>query len=297
MSCFYCHREGLEGGGRRMEAWEIGRIAEVACGLGMGKVKLTGGEPLLRQDLEEIVREVSSSSEEVSMVTNGIGLKERASGLAEAGLKRVNVSLDTLDPEKYAKLTGVRALDGVLDGIRAALDAGLHPVKLNMLLLRGINEEEVEGMVEFARRMDLKLQLLELIRLPTDPPEIYERFHVDLSGIEERLKERGREVRVRKELHARRVYEVDGVEVEVVRPMHNSEFCLHCTRLRLTHDGYLKPCLMRNDNLVDVLSPLREGKEDGVREAFELAVRRRRPYFGMVKQGFIIFRGMGGEGR
>lgn len=277
LRCFYCHREGLEGSGRRMEAREIGKIVEVASELGMKRVKLTGGEPLLRPDLEEVVREVSCHTEEVSMVTNGVWLAERAGGLAGAGLGRVNVSLDTLDPEKYARLTGVRALDRVLRGIEAALDAGLSPVKLNMLLLRGINEGEVDGMMEFARERGLKLQLLELIRLPGDPPGVYESFHLDPSEVEGKLREKGREVRVRRELHARRVYEVGGVEVEVVKPMHNSEFCLHCTRLRLTHDGYLKPCLMRNDNLVDVLSPLREGK--GVREAFELAVRGREPYF------------------
>ncbi len=282
LRCFYCHREGREGGGRRMSAEEIGRVVEVASSLGMGKVKLTGGEPLMRPDLEEVVREVSAHAEEVSMVTNGVGLAERAEGLAGAGLRRVNVSLDTLDPQKYARLTGVGALDKALRGIEAAVDAGLTPVKLNMLLLRGVNEEEVEGMMGFARERGLKLQLLELIRLPGDPPRIYESFHLDPSEVERRLRERGREVRVRKELHARRVYEVDGVEVEVVRPMHNSEFCLHCTRLRLTHDGYLKPCLMRNDGLVDVLSPLRGGREEGVRRAFELAVERREPYFGRV---------------
>jgi cyclic pyranopterin phosphate synthase len=279
LRCFYCHREGMEGGGRRMGAEELGRVAEVASSLGMRRVKLTGGEPLLREDLEEVVREVAEHAEEVSLVTNGVGLEGRAGALAGAGLRRVNVSLDTLDPEKYARLTGVRALDRVVRGIEAALDAGLVPVKLNMLLLRGVNEEEVEGMVEFARERGAKLQLLELIRLPWDPPRIYEAFHLDLSGVEGWLRERGKEVGRRGEQNARRVYRVDGVEVEVVRPMHNSEFCLHCTRLRLTHDGYLKPCLMRRDNLVDLLTPLREGREEEVRRAFELAVERREPFF------------------
>jgi cyclic pyranopterin phosphate synthase len=278
LRCFYCHREGMEGGGRRMSAEELGRVAEVASSLGMGRVKLTGGEPLLREDLEEVVREVSEHAEEVSLVTNGVGLVGRAGALAEAGLRRVNVSLDTLDPEKYARLTGIRALDRVIGGIEAALDVGLVPVKLNMLLLRGVNEGEVERMVEFAGERGLKLQLLELIRLPWDPPRIYEVFHLDLSGVEGWLREKGREVG-RREQNARRVYRLDGAEVEVVRPMHNSEFCLYCSRLRLTHDGYLKPCLMRRDNLVDLLTPLREGREEEVKRAFELAVERREPFF------------------
>ena len=278
LRCFYCHREGMEGGGRRMEAEELGRAAEVASSLGMSRVKLTGGEPLLREDLEEVVREIAEHADEVSLVTNGLELEGRAGALAEAGLRRVNVSLDTLDPEKYARLTGARGLERVVRGIGAALDAGLEPVKLNMLVLRGVNEDEVGRMVEFARERGLKLQLLELIRLPWDPPWIYEAFHADLSGVEGWLRERAREV-VRREQNARRVYVLDGVEVEVVRPMHNSEFCLHCTRLRLTHDGYLKPCLMRRDNLVDLLTPLREGTEEEVRRAFELAVERREPFF------------------
>lgn len=280
LRCVYCHREGQDRGNRQMTAGEIGEIVRVGSEFGISKIKLTGGEPLMRDDLEEIVAAVTQPGiEEVSMVTNGVKLAERARGLARAGLKRVNVSLDTLDPRLYAKLTGVKALDRVLAGIEAALDAHLVPLKLNMLVLKGVNEREVGRMIEFTRRKGVMLQLLELIRLPDSPPWVYDHFHFDLRSLEQEFESVALEVRTRNEMQARRVYRLEGGEVEVVRPMHNSEFCAHCTRLRLTHDGYLKPCLMRNDNLVDVLSPLREGDGDGVREAFRRAVELREPYF------------------
>lgn len=279
LNCFYCHKEGCREGDREMTADEIGEIVRVGSEFGIKKVKLTGGEPLMRDDIVEIVSAVHRPSIiDVSMTTNGTKLAGKARGLAEAGLDRVNISLDTLDPQLYAKITGVPKLDRVLEGIDATLDAGLRPVKLNMLVLRGINEGEVERVMDYALNRGAILQILELLRTP-DTAEIYERFHANLEPFERKLRRRASNIRTRRLMQARKRYLLPEGEVEIVRPMHNSEFCAHCTRLRLTPDGYLKPCLMRNDNLVDVLSPLRAGDLEGVHKAFAGAVARREPYF------------------
>lgn len=262
-----------------MTADEIGEIVRIGSEFGIKKVKLTGGEPTMRDDIQDIVSAVDQPAiVDVSMTTNGTKLAGKAKKLAEAGLDRINISLDTLDPKVYAKITGAPMLDRVLKGIDAALSAGLYPVKLNMLLLRGINDGEVERVIDYAVSRGAILQILELLRMPNNGG-IYERFHVDLGPFERMLSERALDIKTRQWMQARKRYILPGGEVEIVRPMHNSEFCAHCTRLRLTPDGYLKPCIMRNDNLVDVLSPVRDGDQDGVRAAFIEANARREPFF------------------
>jgi len=279
--CIYCHREGQPPNFTvEMSAEEIERIVRVAASLGVWGVKLTGGEPLLRNDIIEIVQRISGISgiRDVSITTNGFFLAQYADQLKEAGLSRVNVSLDTLNPEKFKAITGVSAHENVVEGIIKAVKAGLNPVKVNMVLLKGINEDEVEDMINFARENNLILQIIELERANED--DFYAQYHVDLNHIEEKLRERATKIVVRR-MHHRRKYILDGdVEVEIVRPMHNSEFCLHCNRIRLTSDGKLKPCLFRNDNLVDLLGPMRNGAGDEqLKELFIKAVKARKPFF------------------
>ncbi len=282
LNCFYCHREGCLSGDQKMTADEIGEIVRVGSEFGIKNVNLTGGEPLMRDDIEDIVSAVAQPPiVDVSMTTNGTKLARKARGLAEAGLDRVNISLDTLDPLIYAKITGAPKLERVLEGIDAALDVGLHPVKLNMLVLRGINEGEVERVMEYSLDRGAILQILEFLRMP-DMAEIYERFHISLEPFERKLREQALDIKTRRLRQARKRYILPKGEVEIVRPMHNSEFCMHCTRLRLTPDGYLKPCLMRNDNLVDVLSHVRAGDISRGRSAFIEAMDRREPYFKKV---------------
>lgn len=280
LDCFYCHGEGCQEGDREMTSEEIGHLVRFGSELGIKKVKLTGGEPLVRDDIEEIVSAVAQPPiVDVSMTTNGTQLARKAEALGEAGLDRINVSLDSLDPQIYARIAGKSKLDRVLDGIDAALNADLWPVKLNMIILTGVNDDEVDRMIEYSLEKEVILQLIELLWTP-ETADIYERYHRGLDFIEQDLEKRASEVRTRWTMQARRKYVLDGGgEVEVVNPMHNSEFCNHCTRLRVTPDGYLKPCLMRNDNLVDFLTPLRSGDEDGVRKAFREAIARREPYY------------------
>lgn len=295
LNCFYCHSEGCPPGSHEMTASEIGKIVELATEFGVRKIKLTGGEPLLRKDIAEVVAAVAKPKiDDISMTTNGILLAGIADELASAGLNRINISLDTLDEVTYERITGKRLLREVLKGIDAALDAGLTPVKLNMVLLAGVNEHEVEWMIEFASERGVVLQLIELL----DGPGIdFTSYHSSLDDVERRLQARAIAVKTRRSMQARKKYilpmplashpcelhtpvksQTRG-EVEVVKPMHNSEFCMHCTRLRMTPDGRLKPCLMRNDNLVDALSYIRANDREGARAAFAEAIARREPYF------------------
>jgi cyclic pyranopterin phosphate synthase len=251
-----------------MGADEIAEILKVASKFDIRHVKFTGGEPLLRDDLIDIVASVPKNMES-SLTTNGTLLADRADELKKAGLMRVNVSLDSLDPATYQRITGSNRLDDVLAGITAALDAGLTPVKLNMVVLAGINESEVDDFLAFVRgNRNLILQLIELMHFNNC------QYHGDLTGLEDSLAGRSKTILTRR-MHHRKKYCLDGAEVEVVRPVHNTEFCAFCNRLRVTSDGKLKPCLLRTDNHIDI-----RGKRGAELESlFCEAVKRREPFF------------------
>ncbi|NIQ05014.1 MAG: GTP 3',8-cyclase MoaA, partial [Candidatus Korarchaeota archaeon] len=153
LECIYCHREGEIVSTNYMTAEEITTIGEIACQLGMNKVKLTGGEPLLREDLPQIVSVISRHAHEVSLTTNGVLLEKCAYPLFKAGLKRVNVSLPSPTPKNFRKITGRDYIQQVKDGIKAAVKNHLHPVKINMVLLKGINIDEVPEAIKFAQEV------------------------------------------------------------------------------------------------------------------------------------------------
>jgi len=268
LRCIYCHAEGEVNPKEQMSTDEIAELMRVGAQFGIRSVKFTGGEPMLRRDLVDIIRSVPPGVES-SMTTNGTLLAPKAAELKEAGLARVNVSLDTLRPERYRRITGKDCLEDALEGIDAAIHVGLTPVKINMVLLDGINEDEIDDFMAFVRgKRDLVLQVIELMEFNEC------RFHGDVDSVEQELNERATRV-VTRRMHHRKKYCLDGAEVEVVRPLHNTEFCAFCNRLRVTSDGNLKPCLLRTDNLVNIRG--KHGKE--LEDAFREAVSRRRPYF------------------
>ena len=268
LRCIYCHAEGERSPESELPLEDIREILRVAAKLGMRSVKFTGGEPLLREDILEIVGAVPGGLES-SMTTNGILLAGYARDLRDAGLSRINVSLDSLDPQCYRDITGHGRLREVLEGIEAAIDARLTPIKLNMVVLRGINEDEVDSFLGYVRgNRDLILQIIELMDLGSCTS------HAEINRLEKDLESRSKIILTRR-MHHRRKYCVDGAEVEVVRPRHNTEFCAFCNRLRVTSDGKLKPCLLRSDNLIDI-----RGKRGAELEAlFREAVRIREPYY------------------
>ena len=283
LHCSYCHREGEESNQREntveMTVDEIVRIVRVAVGLGISKVKLTGGEPLMRKDVVEIVKGIASlyGLKDLSMTTNGTLLASLANDLRASGLMRVNINLLTVKGEVYNKLTGGR-LEDVLGGVKAAVDVGFYPVKLNMLVLKDVNDDAVPEMMEFARVSETILQLIELepINISND---YYRTYHKPLDDYENMLRQRAVRVETRHRMQNRPIYHLPDSKVEVVHPIENTAFCTHCTKLRVTSDGKLKPCLMRNDNLVDILAYLRKGASDiELIELFKLANRKREPY-------------------
>jgi GTP 3',8-cyclase len=278
--CPYCHREGETNPSTLMTVDEIVHTVRIAISLGISRVKLTGGEPLLRKEIVKIVqgiRELDGLTD-LSMTTNGAYMKGLAKDLKKAGLSRVNISLPTLNPDVYNNIMGGNLQDAI-EGVKAAVETGMQPVKLNMLVLKNVNDDELDNMIKFAAQTGTILQLIELepINLSNN---YYERHHLSLDNIEQKLETLASETRVRKFMQKRRIYVLPEARVEVIRPIENTEFCANCTRIRVTSDGKLKPCLMRKDNLVDLLTPMRNGADDErLKETFIEAVKRREPYY------------------
>ncbi|WP_323172413.1 GTP 3',8-cyclase MoaA [Natrialba sp. PRR66] len=290
--CVYCHNEGL--GDTRgpmdpqddeMETDDVVRFLEVAAEFDVDAVKFTGGEPMLRQDLAEII-ERTPDGMEVSLTTNGTFLPDRADELVDAGLDRVNVSQDALDPEDFAAVTQSGAYERVLEGVEAALDAGLDPVKLNMVVFEQTAGYVPEMVDHVARNDGLQLQLIEYMPELTGRPE----WNIDIQRVHDWLAEQADEIEHR-EMHDRKRYwvshdeapESDRGMVEIVDPVENPTFCANCHRVRVTHEGYLKGCLNRNDDL----RSMGDMTKQEIRETFRETVANRVPYYGeyMVQNG------------
>ena len=293
--CVYCHNEGL--GDTRgpmapaddeMSTNDVVRFLEVAREFDVDAVKFTGGEPMLREDLEEIVRRTPEGMEP-SLTTNGTFLPDRADALADAGLERVNVSQDALSPEAFKQVTKSSAYDDVMAGVDAALEAGLDPVKLNMVVFERTAGYVPEMVDHVADNEGLQLQLIEYMPELAGRPE----WAVDIDRVHDWLADRADRIEHR-EMHDRRRYWVghdDGGRdngepadggatatgmVEIVDPVENPTFCANCHRVRVTHQGYLKGCLNRNDDL----RSMGEMTKPEIREAFRETVDNRVPYYG-----------------
>ena len=284
LACSHCHKEGQSPSPNEMSPGEIERLVGVGTSLGIRKVKITGGEPLLRDDIIDIVARISPMVSEVSITTNGSRLSGLASPLRRAGLRRVNVSLHTLDPKRYARLCGREDVTAVVAGIKSAIGSGMNPVKVNMVVFKDENVSEIQSMMEFCAGVGAVLQLIEF---ESDRENLndseFSRRYFSLKGVEMELAAKSVATSVN-ELHRRKRYVVPNggtpVTVEVVRPMHNTEFCSSCTRIRMSSDGRLKPCLLDRSGEVDVLSALREGSSDSeLRRLFLKAIANRKPYW------------------
>ena len=270
LKCIYCHREGeTRYINNEMSVETIANIVKASKRFGVNKVKFSGGEPLMRNDFENILKALPELKD-ISATTNGTSLAQRAYDLAGSGLNRINISLPSLRAEKYRKVTG-GDVSIVIDGINAAVASGLIPVKLNMVLMKGLNADEIPEMMDFVKKYDGKviLQLIELMNFQQTA-----QYQVNINEVEKFLEKRATDIEERS-MHRRRKYHIDGIEVELVRPIDNSHFCANCNRLRVTSDGKLKPCLLRNDNLVDV-----NNKEPGeIAELMKFAMEKREPFY------------------
>ena len=235
----------------KLSAAEIeGLIRYLTETRGLRKVRVTGGEPTCRVELGDIMRRVAAvpGVRELVMTTNGLTLAERATELAEAGLQRVNVSLDALTPARFARLTGVDGVDRVVAGIDAALRSGLAPLRLNTVVMRGLNEEEVVPLARFAAERGVEIRYIEL--MPIAPASAHHRaWHVSTAQVMDTL--RGSVVawqaltRGRESAQRHRVTLDDGTAATMgfISSMSDT-FCARCDRLRVAADGTLYPCLM-----------------------------------------------------
>ena len=272
---------------------ELLTLVEAAVTAGISEVRLTGGEPLVRPDVVEIVAAIAAmegpeGSPEVSMTTNGLGLTKTAAALAEAGLARVNISLDTLRPERFHEITRRDRFDEVVAGMAAAHEAGMRPVKVNSVLQRGINDDEAVDLVRWAIEHGYELRFIE--QMPLDAQHTWERTEM-ITGEEILTSLRGAfdltELPGRGAAPAER-FLVDGgpgsvgVIASVTMP-----FCGSCDRLRLTADGQLRNCLFANGE-TDLRGPLRSGAtEEEIHALVHECLALKLPGHGINEPGFL----------
>jgi GTP 3',8-cyclase len=251
--CFYCLPHGeppIAPKDQMLSYEEIEYVCDIFVELGIEKIRLTGGEPMMRQDIEIIIAKLaalkSQGLHDLALTTNGYFLPDRAQGLKNAGLDRITISLDSLKRDVFKQMTGVDVLDRVLDGLKAAKTAGLQPIKINAVIVRGHNEDEVADFAAFAREHDVKMRFIEF--MPLDSGHEWSRDDV-VSGreIRERIEERFplEPVNVaRGSETASRFRFADKApgEIGIIAPV-TEAFCGACSRIRLTADGQIRTCL------------------------------------------------------
>ncbi len=262
--CFYCLPNGEPPLARKdtiLSFEEIVEVSEIFVSLGIEKIRLTGGEPLIRKDVEKLVSKISTlkpNLKDLALTTNGHTLKNRASDLVEAGLDRITISLDSLKPENFKRITGVDKLEMVLEAIEAAKRAKLDPVKINAVIVRNYNDDEIVDFARFARKHDLSMRFIEF--MPLDSGHEWKREMV-VSGKE--ILDTVQEVFPLKKKSETRGTETawkygfeDGGsgEIGIIAPV-TQMFCGACSRIRLTADGQIRTCLFstKEHNLRDVL--------------------------------------------
>jgi cyclic pyranopterin phosphate synthase len=265
--CVYCRSADPENYRDHDEilSWpELDRLSKVFLSLGICKIRVTGGEPLVRDGVEDFIARLHALGvADLSMTTNGHLLAERCDRLLAAGLRRINISLDSLDPGKFERITRTKSFSTVMRGIDAIQSSRLAPAKVNAVLVRGLNDDEVEAFALFARERGVIMRFIEFMPLDADrhwsrdlvvpAAEVYERIHArwPLVQIPHERSETARKYRF-----------ADGApgEVGLIAPV-TQPFCGHCSRIRLTADGKLRTCLFSKDDH-DLRALLRESTSD-----------------------------------
>ena len=269
LRCRYCMpADGVckKGHGEMLTEEEIVLAVETAAELGVTKLRITGGEPLVKKNIVSICARTANvpGIREVCLTTNGVLLPQLARPLKEAGVRRLNISLDTLDAEKYRYITRIGSLDDALRGIEAALDAGFEKIKLNAVLIGGFNDDEIAPLAELTRRWPVDLRFIELMPMLESSafgPEAFipcERVLQALPELEEEERDGG----------VARLYRLPGAQgrIGLISPL-SSHFCAECNRIRLTADGKLKPCLHGKAEF-----PIKGLSRDAMREQFRAAM-------------------------
>ena len=247
--CTYCLPEGyrkVAGQPASLTVAETGRLIAAFARLGLWKVRLTGGEPSLRPELLDIARTVAATPgiRKLAMTTNGYRLAERAADYAAVGISALNISVDSLDPVRFAAITGHDRLGEVLDGIAAARDAGITSIKLNSVLMRGVNDDELEGFIAFVQQHNLALRFIEVMRT-NDNPAFFDRHHLAGEEIAGRLTALGWQRQMREAGAGPAVDFAKPGEpgrIGIIAP-YSKDFCASCNRLRVSARGKLHLCL------------------------------------------------------
>ena len=269
---------------------ELVRVIEIAVNEGINEVRLTGGEPLLRPDIVEIVARINAikNAPTLTMTTNALTLEKVAKPLVDAGLTRINISLDTLDRDRFKLMTHRDRIDDVFAGIKAAQDAGINPIKINAILLKGVNSDEAPALLEWALTNDLALRFIE--QMPLDAGGIWERsslvtaddIYADLSLKYELTPCDGRGSSPAEEFFVNGGPATVGIIGSVTRP-----FCGACDRLRLTSDGQLRSCLFSLEEM-DLRTAMRSGASDqDIAQRFRKTVAGKLPGHGINDPKFI----------
>jgi cyclic pyranopterin phosphate synthase len=251
--CVYCRSANPENhvAEHKLLSWEeLERLARILVRMGVHKVRVTGGEPLVRPGVEEFISALRAMGvPDLSLTTNGQSLAERCDRLVAAGLNRINISLDSLERAKFEKITRTRSFDRVMAGIDAAQSSPLRPVKVNAVLVRGINDDEVERFAEFARERDLIMRFIEFMPLDADRAWTRE-LMVPAAEVKRRIEAKWPLVPVAHERSetARKFQFADGRgEIGLIAPV-TQPFCGFCSRIRLTADGKLRTCLFSKED-------------------------------------------------
>jgi cyclic pyranopterin phosphate synthase len=255
---------------------EILHIVRISVGLGISKVRITGGEPLVRKGVYGFLKRLTKIEGllDISLTTNGVFLKHDINKIKSAGIKRINISLDTLNRKKYRKITGYDFFDQVWEGIELAHKMGFNPVKLNVVPLKGINDDELADIAALSIDYPFHIRFIEYMPMGTNQME--SDHHLLFPEIKKCIHKFGKLIPVEKDMNdgpaERFKFKSAKGEIGFIRPI-SQHFCNTCNRLRLTASGQLRPCLM-SDVQVDLKSPLRKGCSDvELAEVFLQAVR------------------------
>jgi cyclic pyranopterin phosphate synthase len=292
MRCVYCMSEDMifQPNDELLTTAEIRRLVQIFARLGVDKIRLTGGEPTVHPDLLAIVRDIRATGiTRISMTTNGLRLTELAAPLKAAGLERVNVSIDTLDPERFHRVTRWGHLEKVLAGVYAAEAAGLTPIKINAVIARGFNEQDISDLARLTLDHRWQVRFIEMMpfgdvatfaqNATISQAEIMQRIESEVGPLhpidEGRLDGEAR------------LYRLAGSHAAVgfISTLTNP-FCASCSRVRLTADGHLRLCLLRDDE-GDLLTPLRDGATDAKLEELIRSLIWRKPWGHGLPEGLI----------
>ncbi len=233
---------------------EIEKVVKVGASLGIRKLRLTGGEPLVRKDLEVLVKKLSQIEgiEDIALTTNGIFLAKKAKLLKEAGVTRVNISLDSLRPDRYKEITRGGDLQRVLDGIAASFEVGFQPLKINTVLMKGFNDDEIGDFLHMTIDQPINLRFIEYMPIG-HADEAWKTGYLSLLFVKEKAKQLGFELEKSEDVYGNGPsdnFRIRGAKGSIgfINPV-SDHFCSSCNRLRLTSDGYLKACLYWDEEL------------------------------------------------